>query len=336
MAAPTIGIIDPFHPNSIETIAAAIPPEWRLSVAQGQSADDKARALRDADVVFVMAAPMPAALIDAAPRLRFIQKLGAGIDRIDIDHCSARGIGVARLQAGNSIPVAEHTLLLMLAACRRLPLLDRQTRSGGWDKEAARGVSRQIHGKTVGIVGFGAIGQAVAGLLAGFGAHILYYDPRQASAEVERRFGVTYAPLDVLTSRSDIVSLHLPLMKETARIFDAARIAAMKPGAILINCARGGLVDEAALHDALVRGHVFAAGIDAFEQEPPTGSPLLGLDQTVVTPHTAGGTIDNFKPVVERAVQNTRRFLSGDEIPQQDLVVAPSQPVAARRHHGKR
>jgi D-3-phosphoglycerate dehydrogenase len=290
MAALTIGIIDPFHPKSIDTIAAAIPADWRLSVTCGQGADEKARALHEADVAFVMAAPMPASLIDAAPRLRFIQKLGAGIDRIDLDRCAARGIGLARLQAGNSIPVAEHTLLLMLAACRRLPILDRQTRAGGWDKEAARGVSRQINGKTVGIVGFGAIGQAVAKLLSGFDANILYYDPQRASPALERELRVTYAPLDELTSQSDLVSLHLPLMKETAKLFDAARIARMKPGSILVNCARGGLVDEAALHDALVSGHVFSAGIDAFEQEPPIGNPLLLLDQTVVTPHTAGGT----------------------------------------------
>jgi D-3-phosphoglycerate dehydrogenase len=328
MAALTIGIIDPFHPKSIDTIAAAIPAEWRLSITRGQSTDEKARALQEADVAFVMAAPMPALLIDAAPRLRFIQKLGAGTDRIDVDHCAARGIGIARLQAGNSIPVAEHTLLLMLAACRRLPLLDRQTRAGGWDKEAARGVSRQINGKTVGIIGFGAIGQAVAKLLLGFDANVLYYDPRRASSDVERELHVTYASLDELTSQSDIVSLHLPLMRETAKLFDAARIARMKPGSILVNCARGGLVDEAALHDALVSGQVFSAGIDAFEQEPPIDNPLLLLDQTVVTPHAAGGTIDNFRPVVERAVRNTQCFLSGEDIPAQDLVLAPRRSAA--------
>ncbi|MCG7391616.1 2-hydroxyacid dehydrogenase [Microvirga sp. ACRRW] len=328
MAALTIGIIDPFHPKSIDTIAAAIPAEWRLSIAKGQSLEDKTQALRDADVVFVMAAPLPASLIDAAPRLRFIQKLGAGIDRIDAERCADRGIGLARLQAGNSIPVAEHTLLLMLAACRRLPLLDRQTRAGGWDKEAARGVSRQIYGKNVGIVGFGAIGQQLARLLSGFQANILYYDPRRASPEIEQELNATYVPLDELTSQSDIVSLHLPLMKETAKIFDAARIARMKPGAILVNCARGGLVDEAALHEALVSGHIYSAGLDAFEQEPPVGNPLLLLDQTVVTPHTAGGTIDNFRPVVERAVWNTQRILSGEDIPAQDLVLTPHRTAA--------
>ncbi|MGV6873451.1 2-hydroxyacid dehydrogenase [Pseudochelatococcus sp. B33] len=324
MSDLSIGVIDPFHPRSVETLAAALPPHWRLVVAEERSEAERLRVMRDADAVFVVATPMPASLIDGAPRLRLIQKLGAGVDRIDVDHCRQKGIAVARLQAGNSIPVAEHTLLLMLAACRRLPFLDRETRAGGWDKEAARGCSRQIHGMTIGIVGFGAIGQAVARLLKGFEAELLYYDPRRVASSVERELGVGYATLDDLVSKADIVSLHLPLMKETAGLFDAKRLAAMKRGAILINCARGGLVDEAALYRALVDEHLYAAGIDAFADEPPVDSPLLKLDQTVVTPHTAGGTIDNFGSIVERAVRNTQQFFAGNGLPEQDVVVLPT------------
>jgi Phosphoglycerate dehydrogenase and related dehydrogenases len=323
MVQSVVGIIDPFHPRIMEAIASGIPDEWTLSVSAGRSDDERATAIHEADVVFVMATPMPASLLRAAPKLRFIQKLGAGVDRIDLDYCAQHQIAVARLQAGNAIPVAEHTVLLMLAACRRLPYLDRQTRAGAWDKEAARGGSRQINGRTVGIVGFGAIGKAVARLLTGFGANVLYYDPFRCEASIERQLNVSYASLDEITARADILSLHLPLMKETAKMFDAARIAKLKPGVIFINCARGGLVDEAALHEALVSGHIYAAGIDAFEREPPIGSPLLTLDQTVVTPHSAGGTIDNFSSVLERAVNNTRSFLSGECIPEQDLVLLP-------------
>ena len=328
MVRSVVGIIDPFHPRIMEEIASGIPDDWTLSVSTGRSAEEKAMALRDADVAFVMATPMPASLLQAAPKLRFIQKLGAGVDRIDLDYCVEHQITVARLQAGNAIPVAEHTVLLMLAACRRLPYLDRQTRAGAWDKEAARGVSRQINGRTVGIVGFGAIGKAVALLLTGFGATVLYYDPFRSDPSIERELKVTYASLDEITARADILSLHLPLMKETAKMFDAARIAKLKPGVIFINCARGGLVDEAALHDALVSGHIYAAGIDAFEQEPPVGSPLLALDQIVVTPHSAGGTVDNFGSVLERAVDNTRRFLAGKSIPEQDLVLLSPRTAA--------
>jgi len=328
MARPIIGIIDPFHPRIIEEIAAGIPDEWTLSMSSGRSEEEKVDALRNADIAFVMATPMPASLLQAAPKLRFIQKLGAGVDRIDLDYCAKHQITVARLQAGNAIPVAEHTVLLMLAACRRLPYLDRQTRAGAWDKEAARGVSRQIHGRTVGIIGFGAIGKAVARLLTGFGATVLYYDPYRSDPSVERELNANFASLDEITARSDIISLHLPLMKETAALFDAGRIARLKPGTIFINCARGGLVDEAALHAALVSGHIYAAGIDAFEQEPPLGSPLLTLDQTVVTPHSAGGTVDNFGSVLGRAVENTHCFLAGTSIPEQDLVLFSPRSAA--------
>ena len=336
MGGPTVGIIDPFHPAVLAIIETALPAGWRLSVTSGPTAEERAAAMAAAEVLFVMATPVPASLIAAAPRLAFIQKMGAGVDRIDLDACAARGIGVARLQAGNAIPVAEHTLLLMLAACRRLPYLDRQTRAGAWDKEAARGVSRQIHGKTVGIVGFGAIGRAVARLLAPFGAELIYYDPRRAKPADEQALSAGYRPLDELLAASDIVTLHLPLLPQTAGIIDAGRIAAMKRGAILVNAARGGLVDEAALHRALVEGHLFAAGIDVFEKEPPVGSPLLALDQTVVTPHSAGGTIDNFASVARRSVRNAQTVLSGGELPAGEVIVAvrrrsPDGPQASVR-----
>ncbi|MCQ4628997.1 2-hydroxyacid dehydrogenase [Shinella sp. CPCC 100929] len=318
-----VGIIDSFHSKSIDAIASRLPSGWRLSIAEGTSEAARHDALRDVDALYVMASPISAPLLDAAPRLRFIQKLGAGVDRIDVHACLERGIAVARLQAGNAIPVAEHTLLLMLAACRRLPLLDRETRAGGWDKEEARGFGRQIHGKTVGIVGLGAIGQTVVRLLKGFAGDICYYDPRRADASVESALGVRYVSLDALVEQADILSLHLPLTNTTANLFDASRLSAMKPGSILVNCARGGLVDEAALHDALVSGRIFAAGLDAFAKEPPVGSPLLGLDQTVVTPHTAGATLDNFGSVVERAVRNTEGFFAGAELPENDIVLLP-------------
>lgn len=328
MAGLTVGIIDPFHPKTIGAIRDSLPAGWRLNITAGPSEAERAEALREAEVLFVMATPVPASLLAAAPRLRFIQKMGAGVDRIATDVCAERGIGVARLQAGNAIPVAEHTLLLMLAACRRLPLLDRQTRSGQWDKEAARGVNRQIHGMTVGLVGFGAIGRAVAHLLLNFGAEVIYYDPVKAPAAVEQRLGAGWRPFDDLLATSDLVSLHLPLSKETAGLIDARRLAQMKRGAMLVNCARGGLVDEAALHRALAEGHLHAAALDTFAQEPPLDSPLLALDQTVVTPHTAGGTVDNFRSVVERAVENTRRVFAGEDLPSGDTVVAPRRHVA--------
>jgi phosphoglycerate dehydrogenase-like enzyme len=323
-----VAVLDVFHPQISAAIEAAVPADWKVGFVTENYVAARLTLIRDADIVFVMAAPMPGELLAEARRLRFIQKLGAGVDRIDLDFCRAKGIGVARLHAGNSVPVAEHTILLMLATYRQLPQIDRRTRAGTWSKEDARGTHRSLQYKTVGLVGFGAIGKEVAKRLSAFGVRILYYDPMRAPAEVEQSLGVTYAELDALLREADIVSLHLPLLPQTADIIDAQRIAAMKQGAVLINCARGGLVDEAALAEALKAGRLFGAGIDAFAQEPPVGSPLLELDNTVVTSHLAGATLDNFAAVVARSVQNARTVLRGEPLPTSDVAVAPGKVAA--------
>jgi phosphoglycerate dehydrogenase-like enzyme len=321
----TVAVLDMFHPQIKAAIKAAVPPDWTVRFVDENSFAARAALVRDADIVFVMAAQVPKEMLAEARRLRFIQKLGAGVDRIDLDFCREHGIGVARLHAGNSIPVAEHTILLMLATYRQLPQIDRRTRAGTWSKEDARGTHRSLQYKTVGLVGFGAIGKEVAKRLRGFDVNVLYYDPMRATADVEQSLGVTFADLDALVREADIISLHLPLMSQTANIMGAQRIAAMKPGAVLINCARGGLVDEAALAEALKAGRLFGAGIDAFSQEPPGDSPLLGLDNTVVTSHLAGATFDNFATVVARSVENTKAVLRGEPLPISDVAVAPGK-----------
>ena len=325
MPGVTVAVLDMFHPHIKTAVEAAIPADWSLRFVDENSFAARATLIREADIVFVMAAPMPKELLAEASRLRFIQKLGAGVDRIDLDFCRVHGIGVARLNAGNAVPVAEHTILLMLATYRQLPLIDRRTRAGTWSKEDARGTHRSLQHKKVGLVGFGAIGREVAKRLRAFEVEVLYYDPVHAAADVEQSLGVTYVDLDALLREADIVSLHLPLMPQTADIIDAQRIAAMKPGAVLINCARGGLVDEAALAEALKAGRLFGAGIDAFSQEPPVGSPLLELDNTVVTSHLAGATLDNFAVVVTRAVANAKAVLCGEPLPASDVAVAPAK-----------
>lgn len=323
----TVAVLDKFHPQIMQAIESAVPANWTVRFTPENSLAARAAVLRDADIVFVMAAPMPKELLTEARRLRFIQKLGAGVDRIDLDVCRKQGIAVARLHAGNSIPVAEHTILLMLATYRQLPQIDRRTRAGVWSKEDARGMHRQLQHKTVGLVGFGAIGKEVAKRLRGFEVDILYYDPFRAAPDVEQSLGVTYAGLDELVRTADIVSLHLPLLPQTAGIINAERIAAMKAGAVLINCARGGLVDEVALTEALKDGRLFGAGIDAFAAEPPVGSPLLALENTVVTSHLAGATLDNFSGIVARAVENAKTVLRGDALPDTDVVVAHDRPA---------
>jgi len=323
----TVAVLDTFHPHIKAAIEAAVPANWAVRFTAENTLTARAAALRAADIAFVMAAPMPKELLGEARRLRFIQKLGAGVDRIDLDVCRKQGIGVARLHAGNSIPVAEHTILLMLAIYRQLPQIDCRTRAGIWSKEDARGMHRQLQYKTVGLVGFGAIGKEVAKRLRGFEVTILYYDPVRASLDVEQSLDAKYVDLDELVRAADIVSLHLPLIPQTAGIINAEQIHAMKSGAVLINCARGGLVDETALAVALKDGHLFGAGIDVFSSEPPVGSPLLELENTVVTSHLAGATLDNFFGIVARAVENAKAVLRGDALPETDVVLAPDRKV---------
>ena len=323
-----LAVLDMFHPQIKAAITAAVPSDWTARFVEENSLAARASLIRDADIVFVMAAAMPKELLAEAHKLQLIQKLGAGLDKIDLDFCRERGIGVARLQAGNSVPVAEHTILLMLATYRHLPQIDRRTRAGTWNKEDARGTHRSLQHKKVGLVGFGAIGKEVAKRLHAFNVEILYYDPIRARAEVEQSLGVRYAELDTLVREADIVSLHLPLTPQTKNIVDAKRIAAMKQGAVLINCARGGLVDEAALAEALKEERLMGAGIDAFSQEPPVGNPLLEVDNTVLTPHLAGATLDNFASVVARSVENAQAVLRGEPLPPDDEAVAPRKVPA--------
>lgn len=332
MAKTHVAFLDLFHDNIYAAIARALPEDWQASYAESRAFADQAAAIAPAEVAFALAAPMGTELLAAAPRLRLIQKLGAGVDRIDRDACAERGIAIARLAGGNAIPAAEHTVLLMLATLRRLPLIDRRTRAGEWLKEEARGLNRQLRGKRVGLIGLGAIGKEVARMLTGFAVEIVYYDPAVRPEEVEEQLGVRFMALDELIATADIVSLHLPLLPETAGLMSEERIATMKADAVLINCARGGLVDEAALARALEEGRLSAAGIDAFAEEPPGKCRLLELEQTVVTSHMAGATVDNFASVLERGFDNAANYLAARGLPEQDAVFIPAgaaQPPVA-------
>jgi phosphoglycerate dehydrogenase-like enzyme len=319
----TVAVLDKFHPHIKTAVASALPPDWTARYIEENSLAARATVLRDADIAFVMSARISKELLREANQLRFIQKLGAGVDNIDLETCRSRGIGVARLHAGNSVPVAEHTILLMLAVYRQLPQIDRSTRAGGWDKENGRGEHRQLQGKTIGLVGLGAVGKEVAKRLRVFDVKTLYYDPVRPLPEIEQALAANYVDFDTLVRSSDIMSLHLPLLPETAGLISAERIRAMKRGAVLINCALGGIVDEAALVAALKDGDLFGAGLDVFGDEPPVGSELLVLKNTVITSHLAGATLDNFSGIIARAFANAEAVLRGASLTKTDEVVAP-------------
>jgi D-3-phosphoglycerate dehydrogenase len=261
-----------------------------------------------------------------ARHLRFVQKLGAGFDNINVSLCTELGIGIARLNGNNAVAVAEHTVMLMLAVYRQLLLLDRQVRGGGWGKHVARNGNREIRGKVVGIVGLGRIGQAVARRIHAFETQLLYYDPVPAPPELAEELALEAVSLDELMKRADIVTLHLPVFPETRHVIDRARIDSMKKGAVLINCGRGELVDESALVDALGRGYLGGAGIDCPAVEKPGSTEAFwGMDNVVLTPHVAGVSEDNFTTMMQRAFSNARAYLSGESLPPDDVIWVPGQ-----------
>jgi len=256
--------------------------------------------------------PITAGLIERALRLRLIQKIGVGVNTIDLDAARARGIAVCNMPGTNTPAVAEATALLMLAALRNLAGLDRASRAAqGW-AVGGRLQERvgELRGRTVGLVGAGMVPRALVPILRGFGAHLRYWSPHD-----HPELGIPRRELADLLAESDIASLHLPLVPETARLIDRAALARMKPGAILVNTARGGLVDEAALIEALRTGQLRAAGLDVFAEEPlPADSPLLALDNVVLMPHVAWLTPETLDRSLDVALDNMRRLRAGQEL----------------------
>jgi D-3-phosphoglycerate dehydrogenase len=302
-----------------DEVRRAAPAEFELSFADSYEPEHQRALAAHADFIVPGFAAVDATLVERARSLRLVHKWGVGIDAIDLDALRRRGIALAITTGANAGPVAELAVALMLAVYRRIPYVNRALREGRWPTPEMRETCYQIAGKTVGLVGFGRIGRMVARRLSGFDAQVIYFDPQPSGSSPD----AIYRPLDELLAASDMVSLHLPLTTQTAKLIDAAAIARMKDGAVLINTARGGLVDEAALFDALKSGKLRGAGLDAFDPEPPAqDNPLLTLDQVVVTPHAGGGVFDNVAPVARHVFGNLERFLRGQALPAADVVIA--------------
>lgn len=286
--------------------------EQGLEIASCPEGDDARlfRLLEDAEVLWHCLRPVDDRVLQAAVRLKLVQKIGVGVNTIDLEMARARGIAVCNMPGSNSQAVAEQTLGLMLAVLRQLPRFDQDVRAGtgwSWDPPRQDGLG-EISGRTVGLAGFGAVPQTLAPVLTALGARVLYTarsDKHTALAE--------YRPLAELLRESDIVSLHMPLTNDTERLFDAARFAAMKPGAVFVNTARGGLVDESALLEALRSGRLRGAGLDVFTSEPlAPDHPLLGRADVVLAPHVAWLTEETLARSLSVAVENCRR-LANDE-----------------------
>jgi D-3-phosphoglycerate dehydrogenase len=226
-------------------------------------------------------------VIGAAPLLEVIGRAGVGLDNVDLEAATRRGVVCMNTPGGNTIAAAEHTWALLLAVARRLPQAHAHLKGGKWERE--RFLGTEVHGKVLGILGLGRIGTEVARRAQGFGMTVIAYDPYLTQA-VAQRLGVELVDLDALLGRADFVTVHLPLTRETRGLIGAAQLARMRAGVRIVNCARGGIVDEAALAAAVQAGRVAGAGLDVFEREPPWGSPVLDLEPVVVTPHLGAST----------------------------------------------
>ncbi|MEN3336124.1 MAG: D-3-phosphoglycerate dehydrogenase / 2-oxoglutarate reductase [Blastocatellia bacterium] len=248
-----------------------------------------------------------AELIERAARLRVVGRAGTGVDNIDVPAATRRGLVVMNAAAGNTVTTAEHTVAMLMALARQIPQADASMKAGRWEKNRFLGV--ELLGKTLGIIGLGRIGSTVAERARAFGMTVVAYDP-YFTMEAARDIGIEMVALDELFPRADFITVHTPLTEETRGIINAASIEKMKAGVRIINCARGGLVDEAALADALRSGKVAGAALDVFEKEPtPADNPLLGFDQIIATPHLGASTAEAQLGVATMIAEQVRDYL---------------------------
>ncbi len=279
-----------------------------------------AQEIETADALIVRSAVQAdAALLSHAKQLRVIGRAGVGVDNIDLEAATKKGIAVMNTPGANAVAVAEHTLGMMLALARHLPRADSLTRAGKWEKKSLQG--SELRGKTLGIVGLGRIGVEVARRAASFDMKILAYDP-YVSSTVAHDAGASIVALDELYAAADYITLHLALTPQSARMIDAKAIRKMKPGVRIINCARGELVDESALADGLKSGHLAGLGIDVFAQEPPKDCPLLALPNVIATPHIGGSTREAQDAVGYQIAVQVKEYLKHGVI--QNAVNVPS------------
>jgi D-3-phosphoglycerate dehydrogenase len=279
-------VAEPLAPEGVELLERHHDVDVRL----GCSPEELRAIIGDYDALIVRSqVKVDAALIDAGARLVVIGRAGVGVDNVDLDAATRAGITVVNAPTGNTIAAAEHTLALLFALARRIPAADASVRRGEWKRSQFTGL--ELRGKTLGIVGLGKIGLAVADRARGLEMTVIGADP-YVTAEQAALHGVERVELDDLLARADVVTLHVPGGRSTRGLIGPERIARMKPGAFLLNVARGGIVDEAALAAALASGHLGGAAIDVFEREPPVDSPLLTAPNTVLTPHLGASTAE--------------------------------------------
>jgi D-3-phosphoglycerate dehydrogenase len=308
-------IAEPLAPAGVELLKSQ--PDWTIIVSNPK---EYAQHLGDADALIVRSAvQVTPAVLEKAPKLRVIGRAGVGVDNVDLDAATGAGVLVMNTPGGNAVAVAEHAMALMLAMARHIPLADASTRAGKWEKKKLMG--NELRGKTLGIIGLGSIGREVVKRARAFEMRILAHDPYVAS-KIAQDLEIDLVDLATLYARSDYISLHMASTPETQGMMSRAAFDAMKPGVRLVNCARGELVNEADLAEALQQGHVAAAALDVFNEEPLKDSPLLALQNVILTPHLGGSTFEAQEAVGVQIACQVREYLKHGVI--QNAVNVPS------------
>lgn len=301
-------------PDILALVQQMKPPGFTLQMLPpSASAAEIGAAIREAEYLLGFPRFLPDEAYMEAKRLKLVQVLSAGYDYVNIAGARKARIPICANGGANSVAVAEHAILLMLAVYRKLVTLHQNVAAGHWHQGIPRTMDIfELEGKTVGLVGLGNIGRQVARRVKAFDAHVIYYDALRMSPQEEGELDVQYAPLNTLLDIADIVSLHVPLNESTHHMIDAQALGRMKPTAILINTCRGEVIDERALIEALQQERILGAGLDTQAKEPPDlNNPLLTLPNVTLTPHSAGPTVDSYHKRFQNGYANIERVARG-------------------------
>ncbi len=309
VSLPVVLIADKLAESTVAALGDQVEVRW----VDGPDREKLLAAVPEADALLVRSATtVDAEVLKAAPKLKIVARAGVGLDNVDVKTATEHGVLVVNAPTSNIHSAAEHALALLLSAARQIPAADATLREHAWKRSSFSGT--EIFGKTVGVVGLGRIGQLVAQRLAAFEAKIVAYDPYVSAARAAQ-LGIELLTLDELLGRADFISVHLPKTPETAGLIDKDALAKTKPGVIIVNAARGGLIDEAALADAIRSGHVRAAGLDVYSKEPCTDSPLFELSEVVVTPHLGASTEEAQDRAGTDVAASVKLALAGEFVP---------------------
>lgn len=295
-----------------EIIKSAVPDGFELEMLESVSQQELEGKVKEADYLLVSGRlKINRTVLENAQNIKMIQRTGVGLDSIDLEYIRNHDIPFYVNKGVNAQSVAEHTILLMLASLRNLVEINENSKRGIWKKQAQGVCTHELCGKTVGLIGMGAIGRKVAGMLKAFGAEALYNDVSKMKQEDENALGIKFSTREEIIEKSDIISLHCPLTDDTRHMINDRAVNKMKNGVILINTARGGLIDEAALINGIKNGKIAGAGIDVYEKEPVDNSEVLNLQNVITTPHIGGVTYDSFYQMMYQAMRNIEMFDKG-------------------------